>query len=111
MRCEVCSKECATDLDYDCPCDPECERCWSLCWHEHTTKERMQALRERAAKATAALVELVGAVDGLLIYEDEAIAAFAERRDPCPNVMTGPRKWLQRIRAARKTIDIPNRWR
>jgi hypothetical protein len=44
-------------------------------------------------------------VSGLLMYEDDAIRDFAERRDPCPNVVTGPRKWLKRIREARAQID------
>lgn len=59
----------------------------------------------REDKSARQLVRLfVDAVDGLLMYEDKAIADFAERRDPQPNVQTGPRKWLSRLRKARAMV-------
>lgn len=44
-------------------------------------------------------------LDGLLAYEDECIRDFVERRDPAPRVLTGPRKWIARLRQTRKEIE------
>ncbi len=63
------------------------------------------ALRSRLTAAEGLLRVMRESVNGLLMYEDDAIRDFAERRDPCPNVVTGPRKWLKRIREARAQID------
>lgn len=63
-----------------------------------------QALRAECKALKLVLSDLSSSIDGLLMYEDEAIATFAERKDPGPNVMTGPRKWLARIRAGRKNV-------
>lgn len=67
--------------------------------------EEMAALRTRLEAAEGLLRVMRESVNGLLMYEDDAIRDFAERRDPCPNVVTGPRKWLKRIREARVDID------
>jgi len=65
---------------------------------------KARAERDRLRTERNALAELLHPIDGLMMYEDEAIADFAARRDPCPNVITGPRKWLARIRAARANV-------
>jgi hypothetical protein len=80
---------------YDAEPEPKDE------WRERD----IAALRTRLAEAEGLLRVMRESVSGLLMYEDDAIRDFAERRDPCPNVVTGPRKWLKRIREARAQID------
>lgn len=78
-----------------------------LCDHNREPEDCIQCVRDQLAKAVSergTLLDLLAPVEGLLMYEDAAIQNFAERRDPCPTVQTGPRKWLNRIRSAHANI-------
>ena len=88
-----------------------CEACAKKPTEVEVLRERIEELKSKLASRDKDLSSLkheiailAESVDGLLMYEDEAIAQFAERRDPMPHVMIGPRKWLDRIRKSRKNL-------
>jgi hypothetical protein len=102
MKCDRCNKAEATVISARSVVMPswECEPC-SKEGREATEMETLRAENRRMRAERESLAILLECVDGLMMYEDKAIEAFAERKDPCPTVMTGPRKWLRRMREVR----------
>jgi hypothetical protein len=97
----------AMDVECDECGAPVGERCKPTCSQREPEDADVAALQARVKELEAeraALVALVAPIDGLLLYEDHAIEVFAKRTDPCPLVITGPRKWLMRIREARAAL-------